>query len=72
LAGPIVLKRAIQGPKLLLKKFPVLGLLLQVSVAPRILSVPLLGLLRCKMYLVLDLLLQQSEEAPALSLHLPR
>jgi hypothetical protein len=54
---PIVLRRALQGPRLLLKKCPVLDHPLQVSVDPNVL---LLGLLRCKIYPVLDLLLQQS------------
>lgn len=57
LVAPIVLKKAPQGPRLLLKKSLVLGLLPQVSAGP---SVPLLGLLRRKTYPVRGLLLQQS------------
>jgi hypothetical protein len=54
------------------KIYPVLDLLLQTW-PPRILSGPLLGLmLRLRIYLVLGLLPQQSEEAPALNLHLHR
>ena len=53
LVDPIVLKKALQGPRLLLKKRPVLGLLLQALADP---SVLLQGLLRLKIYLVLGLL----------------
>jgi hypothetical protein len=98
LVGPAVLKRALQGLRLLLKKCPGLDLLLQALVdpnvplpgqllckiypvlvlplqqsPPKILSGPLLGpMLPLKTYLVLGLLPQQSEEVPALSLHLHR